>query len=169
MQPPNPNQQLKHAALTDLINKHINIGKTPNKMSNITQQPFRKQQTNLLLAFAAIPLLFLVGCQSAPLSQKTSAPVIPRENAVFDTYGLGKTKTAAISDAMNNANITCGKEDSKSVIVTKDTVKYNGIVNEETGHMIDKASKVIGILAGQSLPEASSEDDYEAQITFKCV
>lgn len=168
----NPNQQLKSHALRKNV--------SPAKRLSIVSQKHGFQDTvsrrykSVALAILGAAAVFLSGCQSTAVAEKTSAPVIPRESGVFDTYGMGKSKTDAIGDAMNNAEITCRKYQQNDgqrtrVIVTKDEVKYNGIVNEKTGAMIDKASKVIGILSGQKLPDAASDDDYEAHITFKCL
>lgn len=155
----NPNQQVKYSS-SKPSSKRYNSFATP--------KPTNKYRA-AAIALAGISLLLLGGCQSAPIIEQTSAPVIPRENATFDTYGKGRTNTEAVADAMRNAEITCRKYENTRVIVTKDEVTYNGVGSEKTGAMIDKASKVIGILSGKKLPDAVSEDDYEAKITFKCV
>lgn len=118
----------------------------------------------MLASFMSATLL--TACQSLP---NTTAPVIPRADATFDTSGMGKTRNIAISDAMFNANITCKKARQSRVVVIKDDIIYKGVIDEETGSLIDKVGKAIGVLAGQKMPTAASDTDYEARIKFKCV
>lgn len=112
------------------------------------------------LAITMIAALALSACQSTP-----SSPVIQRADSTYETTGLGDTKIQAQQNAINSANKTCR---SKQVIVVKDTVKYNGILDERTGRMVGQASAVIGTILGTGSPELSRDDDYEYTINFRC-
>ncbi|MGM8884333.1 hypothetical protein ACS8FD_00150 [Psychrobacter sp. 1U2] len=114
------------------------------------------------ISFAAtlIAALALSACQSTP-----SSPVIQRADSTYETTGLGETKIQAQQNAITSANKTCR---SKQVIVVKDTVRYNGLLNERTGRMVGQAGAVIGTILGTGSPELSRDDDYEYTINFRC-
>ena len=111
-----------------------------------------------LLALAGT--LTLSACQSTP----STLPVIQRPNNVFETTGLGKTKTIARSKAISIATQQCR---GKSPIVLTDTYQYNGVLDEGMGRVADQAMGVIGGLLG-SKQTISRDDDYEYTLTFRC-
>ncbi len=112
------------------------------------------------MAATMVAAIALSACQSTP-----SSPVIQRADSTYETTGLGDTKIQAQQNAINSANKTCR---SRQVIVVKDTVKYNGILNERTGRMVGQAGAVIGSIFGTGSPELSRNDDYEYTINFRC-
>ncbi len=115
--------------------------------------------TPKLLATCA-SLLLLTACQSTP-----TAPVIARADASFETTGLGKSKTDAQSQALAAAKAQCG---IKTPIVLKDTTRYNGVLDERTGRLIEQGAAVVGSVLGTNTPSLSRDDDYEYTISFKC-
>ncbi len=112
----------------------------------------------------ALPLLMsavaLSACQSKP-----TAPVIQRPNNVYETTGLGKTKIIAQQNAVKNAKQQCGRYNP---VVIKDTTKYNGVIDEGTGRVIDQVGTVIGGILGKATPKIARDDDYEYTISFRC-
>lgn len=112
------------------------------------------------LTFTLMATLAISACQSTP-----SSPVIQRENATFETTGLGETKIKAQQSAIDSANKSCR---GKQVIVVKDTVKYNGILDERAGRMVGQAGAVLGTILGTKSPELSRDDDYEYTVNFRC-
>ncbi len=112
------------------------------------------------LTAALIASLALSACQSTP-----SAPVIQRENSVFETTGIASSKVKAQQNALESASKTCR---SKQAIVVDDTVKYNGVLNERTGRMVGQVGAVVGSVFGTGTPNLSRDDDYEYTINFRC-
>ena len=118
---------------------------------------FNKTLT-LTATFAAA--LALSACQSTP-----SSPVIQRANSIYETTGIADTKVKAQQNAIDSAQKTCR---NKQDIIVDDKVKYNGILNEQTGRMIGQAGAVIGSIFGTGSPDLSRKDDYEYMINFRC-
>lgn len=114
-----------------------------------------------LLSFATAGLL-LAGCASTPSNTST---VIQRENNQFEVTGIGSTQLAAQNNAAAAANKACK---SSSAVVVNQQVKYNGVVDEKTGRMIDQAAGVVGILTGTKTSKISRDDDYQVSLTFYC-
>jgi len=110
---------------------------------------------------ATFGIAMLAGCAVTP----PSAPVIQRENNQFETTGVGKTRAIALQAAMLSANKTCR---SNQTIVLKDEVKYNGVVDEKTGRLIEQVGGVVGVLTGMKNPQIARDDDYEVTVTFYC-
>lgn len=110
----------------------------------------------------AISLLTVVltACQTTPTS-----PIMQRENKVFETTGLGKSKVIAQQNAINSANVQCGRL-QKPIVVT-DEVKYNGVLDENLGRVADKAVGVLSGILGHKT-SISQNDDYEYKISFRC-
>lgn len=104
--------------------------------------------------------LALSACQTTP-----SSPVIQRADSLYETTGIAKTKVQAQKNALDSAKTICK---SKQVIIVEDTVKYNGILNENTGRMIGQAGAVLGTILGTGSPNLSRDDDYEYLISFRC-
>lgn len=114
----------------------------------------------LTLTATIVAALTLSACQSTP-----SSPVIQRADSTYETTGLGETKIKAQQNAIASANQTCR---SKQVIVVKDTVKYNGVLDERMGRIVGQAGAVLGTILGTGSPELSRDDDYEYTINFRC-
>lgn len=103
----------------------------------------------------------LTACQSAP----KNAPVIARADSTFETTGLGKTKHIAKTNALSHAQNQCG---SKQVIVLKDSINYEGVIDERTGRLIEQGVAIMGAVVGTKTPSISRDDDYEYTISFRC-
>lgn len=114
----------------------------------------------ILLAGCALPLL-LSACASNP-----TALVIPRENNQFETIGMGKTRVIALGHAMQSATAAC-KNGSRPIVVN-DQSQYRGVVNEQTGRIVDQVGGIIGAITGNSTPSISRDDDYEVTVRFYC-
>ena len=112
------------------------------------------------LAGIMLVALTLTACQTTP-----SSPVIQRADSTYETTGLGDTKVKAQQNAIASADKTCR---SKQVIVVKDTVKYNGVLDERMGRVVGQAGAVLGTILGTGSPELSRDDDYEYTINFRC-
>lgn len=113
------------------------------------------------LATLALIGLILTGCASTP----NATTAIQRENNQFEVTGLGKSKTIAMNNAASAANKTCR---SSTPVVLNQDIKYNGVVSEQTGRIIEQAASVIGVLSGSGSNSISRDDDYEATLTFYC-
>ena len=112
------------------------------------------------IATMLMTTMVLGACQSTP-----SSPVIQRANSIYETTGIADTKVKAQQNAIDSAQKTCR---NKQVIIVDDKVKYNGILNEQTGRMIGQAGAVIGSIFGTGSPDLSRKDDYEYMINFRC-
>lgn len=106
--------------------------------------------------------LLLAGCNTTPTN--TSA-VIQRENSQFEVTGLGASQLAAQNAAAAAANKSC--KNSSAVVVNQQS-KYNGVVDEKTGRVIDQAAGVVSILTGTKTSKISRDDDYQVTLTFYC-
>lgn len=104
--------------------------------------------------------LGLSACQSTP-----TAPVMQRANSTYETTGLGNSKVQAQQNALNSAKKTCG---IRKAIVLKDSVKYNGVLDERTGRMVEQVGSVVGTVFGTKTPNLTRDDDYEYTINFRC-
>jgi hypothetical protein len=113
------------------------------------------------LLLGGLSVALLAGCAVTPLGP----PVIQRENNQFETTGAGKTRAIALQSAMTSANKTCG---SNQTIVVQDVVKYNGLVDEKTGRLIEQVGGVVGVLTGMKNPQIARDDDYNVTVTFYC-
>ncbi len=130
-----------------------------NSFNTQSHSPSSMKKT-ALFASTMIAALALSACQSTP-----SSPVIQRADSTYETTGLGDTKIQAQQNAIDAANKTCR---SKQVIVVKDTVKYNGVLDERMGRVVGQAGAVLGTIFGTGSPELSRDDDYEYTINFRC-
>jgi hypothetical protein len=104
--------------------------------------------------------LGLSACQTTPTS-----PVMQRANSTYETTGLGKTKVQAQQNALNSAKKSCGMREP---IIINDSVKFNGMLDERTGRMVEQAGSVLGAVLGTRTPNLSRDDDYEYTINFRC-
>lgn len=115
----------------------------------------------ITLTMTLAAALTLSACQSTP----STSPVIQRANSLYETTGLGINKIKAQQNALDSAQKTCNR---KQVIVVEDKVKYNGVLNERTGRMIDKMGTVVGSVIGTTPKDMARDDDYEYMINFRC-
>ena len=137
-----------------------------NFMQDMAMSLFNRNRANrstrltIISAGLLASLVSLSACQSTPTS-----PVMQRENSVFETTGLGKTKIIAQQNALASAKKTCGM---RQPIVLTDGFQYNGVFDESTGRMVQQATTVVGAVLGRKAPNLSRDDDYEFNITFRC-
>ena len=108
-----------------------------------------------------LPVVLLSACQST----SNHAPVMTRADNTYETTGLGKTKTEATTAALNAANKQCGV---RKAVVIEDEVRYNGVVDERMGRVIEQGVGMVGAVLGTKTPNLSRDDDYEHHIKFKC-
>lgn len=102
---------------------------------------------------------------SACASTQSTSPIIARADTTFETTGLGKTKLIAQENALTAAKKQCK---IRTPIIIKDTIIYNGVINELTGRIIEQSIHVAGAIFGTPSPKLSRDDDYEYNIRFKC-
>ncbi|WP_395143971.1 hypothetical protein ACF3NV_08530 [Moraxella atlantae] len=114
---------------------------------------------------AALPALACAIILSACQSTQTAVPVIQRPNNLLETTGLGKTKVAAQTNALNYARQQCRR---RTPIVLSDTYRYNGVLDENMGRVADQAIGVLGGMVGMKKTSIARDDDYEYTITFRC-
>ncbi|HJF27360.1 MAG TPA: hypothetical protein K8V79_03800 [Acinetobacter lwoffii] len=119
------------------------------------------------MAFGGLALstLILTACASSP----TSSLAVQKENNLFEVTGLGKTQLIAKNNAIAAANKACGSR-STTIVVDEQTA-YNGalkgVVDEQTGQIIQAAATVLGNIAGTNTG-LNQKDDYQTTLTFRC-
>ncbi|WP_168407149.1 hypothetical protein [Acinetobacter indicus] len=117
------------------------------------------------LSAAATAALFLIACASNP----TSSLAIQKENNQYEVTGLGKSNIISKNNAISAANKTCGSR-ATPVVVDEQTT-YNGalkgVVDEQTGQMIQAAATVLGTISGRNA-QLAQDDDYQTVLTFRC-
>ena len=120
----------------------------------------------IILASAMSGVVLLLGaCATTP--KNTLA--IQKENNQYEVTGIGKSSLISKNNAITAANNACGKK-ATPVIVNEKT-EYNGalkgVVDEQTGQMIQAATTVLGTLAGKS-GSLARDEDYQTVLTFTC-
>ncbi|MDM1285992.1 hypothetical protein [Acinetobacter indicus] len=117
------------------------------------------------LSAVATAALFLTACASNP----TSSLAIQKENNQYEVTGLGKSNIISKNNAISAANKTCGSR-ATPVVVDEQTT-YNGalkgVVDEQTGQMIQAAATVLGTISGRNA-QLAQDDDYQTVLTFRC-
>ncbi|WP_443612600.1 hypothetical protein [Acinetobacter pseudolwoffii] len=112
----------------------------------------------------AISALLLTACASNP-----TALAVQKENNQYEVTGLGKNQLTSKNNAITAANKACGSR-STPIIVDEKTA-YNGalkgVVDEQTGQMIQAAATVLGNIAGTNAG-LNQNDDYQTVLTFRC-
>lgn len=120
---------------------------------------------NILMACTTFSTILLAACSSTPISNTTA---IQRPNSQFEVTGLGKSNIIAKNNAVNAANKTCGKA---SAIIIDEKTAYNGVLNgvvdQQTGQIIQAATNVLGKIAGTNT-DIAKDDDYQTTLTFQC-
>jgi len=118
----------------------------------------------ILSTLLAGGILVLSGCATTPSA--TNAIMLP--NNQYEVTGIGKSNLIAKNNAVTAANKTCTR--STPVIVDEKT-EYNGVlkgvVDEQTGKIVEAAAGVIGTLAGKNASLAK-DDDYQTTLRFYC-
>lgn len=97
----------------------------------------------------------------------TSLPanVIPRENNLYETTAMGNSRFVAQQNALKNAEKTCH---FKKLVVIEDNTTYNGVVDEQTGKILEQVSSVANVIFDTKLPKVARDDDYTAFMRFRC-
>ncbi len=112
----------------------------------------------------AISALLLTACASNP-----TALAVQKENNQYEVTGLGKNQLTSKNNAITAANKACGSR-STPIIVDEKTA-YNGalkgVVDKQTGQMIQAAATVLGNIAGTNTG-LNQNDDYQTVLTFRC-
>lgn len=109
--------------------------------------------------------LGLTACASTP----TNTIAIQKENNQYEVTGIGKTNLISKNNAVSAAQKTCTKNTSPVVVDEKTTYQgvLKGVVDEQTGKMVEAAAGVIGTLTGKNAYLAK-DDDYQTTLTFYC-
>ena len=119
----------------------------------------------LILGSTLASALLLGACSSNPVNNTIA---IQKPNNQYEVTGLGKSEVIAKNNAVLAANKTCGKS---TTIVLDEKTTYNGalkgVVDEQTGKMIQAAAGILGTIAGKSA-DISKDDDYQTVLTFQC-
>ncbi len=109
--------------------------------------------------------LLLSACASSP----SNSLVYQNSNHEYEVTGVGRSELIAKNNAISTANNTCGS--GKIVVVSKEQSSFNGVlkgvVDEQTGRMVNAAAGVIGVFTGKSA-DLSRDDDYQTQLSFTC-
>ena len=118
-----------------------------------------------LVLSSLIGFAFLTACATTP----NNSLAIQKENNLYEVTGLGKSNIIAKNNAISAANKTCGSR-ATPVLVDEKT-NYNGalkgVVDEQTGQMIQAAATVLGTIAGRNT-DIARDDDYQTVLTFRC-
>ena len=125
-------------------------------------QFFNKKMLTASTLFGAV---LLSACTSNP----TQSLAIHKENNVLEVTGLGKTQIIAKNNAISAANKACGSRSTPIVIDEKNT--YNGalkgVVDEQTGQLIQAAATVLGNITGTQTG-LNSDQDHQTTLDFRC-
>ncbi len=112
----------------------------------------------------AASALLLTACASNPTSV-----AVQKENNQFEVTGLGKNQLTSKNNAVNAASKTCGSK--ATAIILDEKTSYDGalkgVVDEQTGQMIQAAATVLGNIAGTNT-RLNQNDDYQTVLTFRC-
>ncbi|WP_130802793.1 hypothetical protein [Acinetobacter ihumii] len=121
-------------------------------------------KTQMIASALTVSALLLTACASNP----TASTAIQRENNQFEVTGVGKTNLIAKNNAVDATNKTCK---SSTAVVVDEKTTYNGVlkgvVDDETGKMVEAAAGVIGSITGRNASLAK-DDDYQTTLTFYC-
>ncbi|WP_293745254.1 hypothetical protein [uncultured Acinetobacter sp.] len=110
-------------------------------------------------------VLGLTACASTP----TNTLAIQKENNQYEVTGIGKTNLIAKNNAISAAQKTCTRNTSPVVVDEKTAYQgvLKGVVDEQTGKLVEAAAGVIGTLTGKNASLAK-DDDYQTTLTFYC-
>ena len=120
---------------------------------------------NFIMTLLGGLALGLTACASTP----TNTLAIQKENNQYEVTGIGKTSLIAKNNAVSAAQKTCTRNTSPVVVDEKTAyqVVLKGVVDEQTGKMVEAAAGVIGTLTGKNASLAK-DDDYQTTLTFYC-
>ena len=134
-------------------------------MTQRLQQKMTPQNSIKLMATLAASILLLSACATTP----SNSLVYQNANNEYEVTGVGRTELTAKNNAIAAANSTCGS--GKIVVVSKEQNSFNGVlkgvVDEQTGKMVNAAAGVLGVFTGKSA-DLSRDDDYQTQLSFTC-
>jgi len=86
----------------------------------------------------------------------------------MEVTGIGKTEIIAKNNAINAANKTCK---TSTTIVLDEKTTYNGIlqgvVDPNTGKLIQAASNILGKISGTQT-DIATDEDYQTTLHFQC-
>ncbi len=107
--------------------------------------------------------LTLTACATTPKNPL----VLARADNSYETIGQGKTRTQALSQALDNARSTCR---SQQPIIQNEQTRYQGVISEQTGRVIEQVGTVVGAITGQRDlgGRLARDDDYEVTLKFTC-
>ena len=93
--------------------------------------------------------------------------VLARADNSYETIGQGKNRTQALSQALDNARSTCR---SQQPIIQNEQTRYQGVISEQTGRVIEQVGTVVGAITGQRDlgGRLARDDDYEVTLKFTC-
>src|SRR5690606_21760466 len=119
----------------------------------------------MAFGWLALSTLILTSCDS----NLTSSVAVKNETNHFKVTGIGKTELVAKNNAIAADNKACGSR-STTIVVDEQTA-YNGalkgVVDEQTGQIIQAAATVLGNIAGTNTG-LNQKDDYQTTLTFRC-
>jgi hypothetical protein len=120
----------------------------------------------IILASTISSIFLLSACSSNPT---TNTLAIQKPNNQYEVTGLGKSAVISKNNAIAAANKTCGSK--ASAVLVDEKVNYNGVlkgvVDDETGKIIQAAASVLGNIAGKNA-DIAKDDDYQTVLTFQC-
>ncbi len=110
-------------------------------------------------------MLGLTACASTP----SNTLAIQKENNQYEVTGIGKTNLIAKNNAISAAQKTCTKKTAPVVVDEKTAYQgvLKGVVDDETGKLVEAAAGVIGAITGRNTSLAK-DDDYQTTLTFYC-
>lgn len=119
----------------------------------------------ILALSSLVGFAFLTACATTP----NNSLAIQKENNLYEVTGLGKSNIIAKNNAISAANKTCGS--LATPVLVDEKTNYNGalkgVVDEQTGQMIQAAATVLGTIAGRNT-DIARDDDYQTVLTFRC-
>ncbi len=129
----------------------------------------------LLLSITLLSLPFtLVACASVSgpgggsKLLPSNAIVIPRSNNQIQAVSVGKTKQAALQDAVNGASNHCIKQQS-SLLVQSEQVKYIGLLPEKAQQTVDAVGQAVKDYSPIPLPKLDNKTpNFEVTLNFGC-
>ena len=104
-------------------------------------------------------MLGLTACASTP----SNTLAIQKENNQYEVTGIAK------NNAISAAQKTCTKKTAPVVVDEKTAYQgvLKGVVDDETGKLVEAAAGVIGAVTGRNTSLAK-DDDYQTTLTFYC-
>ena len=109
--------------------------------------------------------LGLTACATTP----NNTLAIQKENNQYEVTGVGKTNLIAKNNAIAAAQKTCTRNTAPVLVDEKTSYQgvLKGVVDEETGKLVEAAAGVIGTITGRNASLAK-DDDYQTTLTFYC-